>query len=118
MTRIELRAEVRLIVEDLLAASEASNEIALDAIGEAIGIRAITPEEIDAIMTALEAGGRRIIGPTGGEGEAHLRAVVAAARALAPELGRRPTVAEIAERSGLTPLEVRHALALVRIMQR
>lgn len=113
-----MRAEVIVIVEALLAASEATHEIALDAIGDAIGVRAITPEEIDAIMTSLEAEGRRIVGPTGGEGEAHLRAVVAAARALTPELGRRPTVGEIAERSGLAPLEVRHALALVRVMQR
>jgi hypothetical protein len=113
-----VRPELRAIVDALLAASADSREIHLDAIGEAIGARSITTPEIEAIMNALDAAGRRLIGPQGGDGEDRLKTVVATARALAPELGRKPTVAAIAERSGLSQDEVRHALALVKVMQR
>ncbi len=70
------------------------------------------------MMTALEKAGRAIVGPKGGAGEERLKAVVAAARSLGPELGRKPTVAEIAARSGLEDDQVRHALTLVKVMQR
>lgn len=113
-----MRPELQTIVEDLLAASADSREIHLDAIGEAIGARAITTPEIEAIMDALDAAGRRIVGPQGGGGEDSLKAVIATARTLGPELGRKPTVAEIAARSGLSEEEVRHALALAKVMQR
>lgn len=113
-----MRPELRKIVDDLLAASADSREVHLDAIGEAIGARAITTSEIEAIIDALEAAGRKLIGPRGGAGEDRLKTVIATARALGPELGRKPTVAEIAARSGLSEEEVRHALALAKVMQR
>jgi 2-hydroxychromene-2-carboxylate isomerase len=113
-----LRSELQAIVDDLLAASAASNEVALDAVGQAIGTRAITPVEIDAMLAALEAKGRTIAGPHGGAGEEHLKAVVAAARSLAAELGRPASVEQIAIRAGLSTDEVRHALALLKVMQR
>jgi hypothetical protein len=113
-----LRKELQAIVDALLAASTSTNEVTLDAVGHAIGARAITPTEIDAILAALEAKGRSITGPRGGDGEAHLKAVVAAARALAAELGRPATREEIAGRAGLSPEDVRHALALLKVMQR
>ena len=102
------------IVAVLLKRSAETREVTLDEIGEAIGARAITAEEIDAIFTALEDGGRTIASPQGGGGEAHLKAVVGAARAL----GRKSTLAEIAGRAGLSQAEVRHALMLLKIMQR
>jgi succinyl-CoA synthetase alpha subunit len=113
-----VRAELQSIVVALLAASADAGEVSLDAIGVAIGARAITSVEIDAMISALEAAGRKVVGPEGGAGEARLKEVVAAARALGPELGRKPTVAEIAARSGLSADEVRHALALLKVMQR
>ena len=113
-----MRPELRKIVDDLLAASADSREIHLDAVGEAIGARAITTPEIEAIMDALDAAGRKLVGPQGGDGEARLKTVVATARTLQPELGRKPTVAEIAARSGLTEDDVRHALTLAKVMQR
>jgi hypothetical protein len=115
---VALRAELKAIVTELLAASEGTRAIALDAIGEAIGTRAITPEEIEGIMKALEAAGRSVVGPAGGDGEARLKAVLTAARELRPALGRAPTVGEIAARSGLEEEQVRHALALAKVMQR
>jgi DNA-directed RNA polymerase specialized sigma subunit len=43
--------------------------------------------------------------------------VVTAARTLTARLGRKPTVAEIAGESGLSEAAVKHALALVKVMQ-
>lgn len=113
-----MRAELVAIVDALLAASADTREITLDALGAAIGARAITSVEIDAMLSALEAANRKVVGPEGGAGEIWLKAVVSAARALGPELGRKPTVAEIAARSGLSAAEVHHALALLKVMQR
>jgi hypothetical protein len=78
----------------------------------------VTAPEIEAIIDALDAAGRKLIGPEGGAGEDRLKAVVSAARTLAPTLGRKPTVAEIATHAGLSEDEVRHALHLVKVMQR
>jgi len=113
-----LRAELQAIVDTLLAASESSSEIHLDAVGEAIGTRAISTPEIEAIIDALEGAGRKLVGPAGGAGEDRLKTVITTARTLGPELGRKPTVAEIAGRAGLSEDEVRHALFLVKVMQR
>ena len=113
-----MRPDLQSIVDALLASSASSFEVSLDAMGEAIGARAIASEEIDAMIVALEAAGRKVTAPGGGAGEDRLKAVVAAARSLGPELGRKPTIAEIAARSGLSADEVGHALALLKVMQR
>ena len=110
----EVRAELRTIAEELAA----RGEISLDDLGDAIGARAVTPEEIDAMMQLIESRGTRILAPEGGGGEQRLGAVLAAARALAAELGRKPTVAEIAERSGLSESAVRVALRLAQVIAR
>jgi hypothetical protein len=115
---MSLRPDLQLIVDALLAGSESSREISLDAIGDAIGPKAVSAEDVDAIMTALESRGRHVVGPSPGNGEERLGKVIEAARALGSELGRRPNVIEIAARSGLTIEEVRHALGLARVMQR
>lgn len=114
----KLRRELADIVERLVASSAGSSAITLDALGEAIGARAISHEEVDAMLAALEARGVEVVGPEGGGGEARLRRALDAARLLRAELGRAPNVAQIAARSGLTEDEVRHALALARVMQR
>lgn len=113
-----LRPELAEVVEELLAASQDAREVSLDAIGEALGTRAVSADEIELVFAALEAKGRRLVGPEGGGGEERLKRVVQAARALAAELGRRATVAEIGAHAGLSELEVRHALALAKVMQR
>ncbi len=99
------------IVRKLLTTHGA--EITLDQIGEAIGTRLVTPPQIEQIIDTLEKKGRRVITPAGGEGESHLKRVLAARR----ELGKS-TIAEIAAHTGLTDAEVRHALELAKIMQR
>jgi hypothetical protein len=115
---VKLRGELEDVVAALLLGSERSREVTLDAIGEAIGLRAVSHEDVDGILHALEARGRRILAPEGGGGEERLRTVVVTARALSSELGRRPAIAEIAARSGLAEGEVRQALFLARVIQR
>ena len=111
-----LRPVLEEVVRSLLA--RAPHEVTLDEIGDALGTLAVTTDEIDAVLSALEAAGRAIAGPEGGRGAETLRAVLPAARALAASLGRRPTIDEIAASVGLPAERVRHAIALGRVMGR
>jgi hypothetical protein len=113
-----VRDELRRVVDALLAASEDSRQVTLDAVGDAIGTLAVDARDVEAIFDALEAAGRRIGAPSGSHGESRLREVLVAARALRAELGRAPTAEEVAARSGLSLDAVRHALALAKVMQR
>jgi hypothetical protein len=114
----KLRRELRVIVDRLVASSAASRQISLDALGQAIGVQAVSYAEIDAMVTAIEARDRRVEATTEGRGEEYLKLVVGAVRTLSGELGRRPSLAEIALRTRLSLEQVRHALMLARIMQR
>lgn len=113
-----LRAELQAIVDALLAESVVSAVVSLDALGDAIGVHAVTAAEIDAMLRQLEECGRTIAAPAGGGGEERLKAVVAAARVLASQLGRPATLREIAAHSNLEVDQARHALTLLKIMQR
>lgn len=113
-----MKKELEEVLRALMDASNESGEVSLDVLGEALGVRAISTDDVDEIMQALERAGRRVIGPEGGGGEGRLKVVLATARALMKELGRKPNVSEIAGRSGLTEDEVRQALALAQVMQR
>lgn len=114
----ELRAELSDVVEALIAASRDDRAISLDALGDAIGTRTVSYPEIDAMIGALEARGYSVVAPDRPHGERHLREVLAAARKLSSELGRRPNLAEICASSGLELEQVKHALMLARVMQR
>lgn len=113
-----LRPELVAVVDGLLADRPPKSPIELDAIGEAIGARAIASDEIDAMLTLIEKRGHRVITRKGGSGEATLKTVLTAARALKSELGRVPSPTEIADRTKLSLIDVQHALSLARIMQR
>lgn len=113
-----LRPELVAVVDGLLADRAKKTPIELDAIGEAIGTLAVSADEIDLMLRAIELRGFTIATREGGNGEAILKTVVTTARTLRSELGRPPKPAEIAERSGLSIVHVQHALSLVRIMQR
>jgi 2-hydroxychromene-2-carboxylate isomerase len=113
-----LRIELRVIVELLLRESETSGEVSLDQIGEAIGARAVSVNDVDLLVDALERAGRVVAAGSKPRGEEHLQLVVRSIRELSVQLGRRPSSLEIAERAGLTQAEVSHALQLARIMQR
>lgn len=114
----QLSNELALIVEQLLRDSEATGQVSLDQIGDAIGVRAISYVEVDAVISALENAGRTIEAGEKPRGEEHLQIIVRSIRELSVELGRRPTQPELAERTGLTRAEISHALQLARIMQR
>lgn len=113
-----MKPELQAVLDALLAASDDTREVSLDSLGEALGTHAVSTDDVDEIMRALESSGRRVIGPEGGGGEDDLRIVVTTARTLVTELGRKPSVPEIAARSGLSEEDVRHALALAQVMQR
>ena len=114
----ELRPELLAIVAGLLRRTKKGDAIELDAIGEAVAALTIGSEEIDAMLVILEKRGRRVVSRPGGSGEATLKTVLTTARALRAELGRAPRSQEIATRAGLSEIDVQHALALARIMQR
>ncbi len=113
-----LRPELQAIVDALVDESEATQTVTLDAIGEAIGARAIGQDEIDMMLDAIEAHGRQIIAPAGGGGPARLKIVLDTVRSFAKTYGRKPNVDEIAKASGLERDEVTTALALAKVMQR
>jgi hypothetical protein len=113
-----LPPSLREVFASLLAASEQTRVVELDAVGEALGVLAVSYDEIDALISALEAAGRSVQGPLGGGTEGRLKRVVEASRALSQENGRRPTLREVALRADLSEEQVRHALALLRVMQR
>lgn len=114
----ELRSELLPVLAALLTASEQSNVLSLDAIGEALGSSFASTDDIDLLLALLEAEGREIVGPAPGGGEERLKRVVRAAAELTRSLGRKPHAREVAERAGLSVAEVGHALALLRVMQR
>jgi hypothetical protein len=112
-----MRRAIRDVLDDLLARSAPGGEITLDAIGDALGTVAASHDEIDGLIAGLEAEGRVVGSKPGGDGEATLREVLAAARTIKDE-GGQPTPRGIADRTGLPLDRVRHALALARVMTR
>jgi len=104
------------VLAQLLADSAASGGVTLDDVGEAIGPVAVSTDDVDALLTALESAGRKVIGPEGARGVGNLRRVLPAARALAARLGRSPTIAKLVQETGLAEGDVRHALALGKVM--
>ena len=94
-----------------------SAPITLDEVAEAIGAAAITLPEIEAIFDALEAAGH----PLEAEPKnppAALAQVLSTVRSFSAISGRRPTLPEIAEHSGLSLGEVRFALLYARVLLR
>lgn len=118
MSASTLRPELQTLLRRLLDESEDKRELSLDDVGRAIGDRAVTHDEIDALLAELEGAGRTVSGPRPGAAGEHLRKVLPAARALGSKLGRRPTVDELAHETGISADEVRAALGLGRVMGR
>jgi hypothetical protein len=113
-----LRSQLIEVLSALLAASEATGRVELDAIGAALGATSVSTDDIDALLSELEAHGREIAAPSGGGAERHLGSVVAAARTLKVTLVRKPTLAEVAAQAELSVEQVLLALSLLRVMQR
>jgi hypothetical protein len=113
-----LRPDLAPVLARLLADSERTGRLTLDELGDAIGVIAVSIDDVDALLSALEAEGRTVVGPEGARGVGSLLKVLPAVRALAARLGRRPTLAELIAETGLSEADVRHALALGRVMGR
>jgi hypothetical protein len=105
-------------LHEVLRALRGRDAVSLDELAEAIGATSVSFDDVDALMAALERGGTRITAPRGGDAEAELRVVIPAARALRGELGRAPTVDEIAARASLPRDRVRLALLRAQVMGR
>lgn len=105
-----LRPELQAIVDAITTAHPAG--LTLDELGEELLHQPVTYADIDEIIGALEGLGFDLEGPAPPARPEELVRVLAAARALGGELGRRPTAPEIAARAGLTPIAVRRALRL------
>ena len=112
-----VRSSLQRIVQQLLHASSAGGVVTLDAIGDAIGVLAISSTEVDEIIEALEKAGRTVSSPAR-DGVDDLRRVLNAARQLREAHGRAPTVEELASKARLEPAAVRAALMLAEVMGR
>jgi uncharacterized protein YidB (DUF937 family) len=110
-----MRAVLEAIVERLLAASETN--ITLDEVGEAIGLELVSQSEIEEILDRLERAGRRV-GSVTPSIRQHLQTVLVEARALRNEQGSSPSVAMIAQKTGLSIGEVRAALLYASVLSR
>jgi len=92
-------------------------QISLDEVAEAIGALAVSMPEIEAVFDTLEAAGHRVEAERKNPPEA-LAQVLATVRSFSAISGRRPTLPEIAEHSGLSVGEVRFALMYARVLVR
>ena len=105
------------IVGKLLTGRTGDVPVSLDEIAEAIGAAPVTMPEIEAIFDALEAAGH----PVSAEPRnppAALARVLSTVRSFSAISGRRPSLPEIAQHSGLSLGEVRFALLYARVLVR
>jgi hypothetical protein len=93
------------------------SSITLDEIAEAIGTAAVTMPEIEAIFDALEAAGHAVQAEPK-DAPAALTQVLSTVRSFSAISGRRPSLSEIAQHSGLTLGEVRFAMLYARVLVR
>jgi Sigma-70 region 3 len=101
-------------VQPIFAALQAAHPegLGLDELAEELIRKPLTYPEIEELIVALEAAGVDLEGPGTPARPEELARVLDSARAFAAEHGRRPTVAELADRAGLSPIVVRRALHL------
>ena len=110
-------AELHAIINELLSERAEGEEISLDRIGEALGTMAVTVDEIEVIVSALESAGRSVAGGVEGDPKEDLRVVVQAVHALRVR-GKTPTVAQLSSATGLSEARVRTALRLGQVIGR
>lgn len=105
-----MRGEIQRIVDELVARHRSLGAVGLDDIAEVIGDRSVTAEEVEEIVDALELEGL-VVGEAPDHAQVErMKQALAAARALSLELGRKPSIAEIAARAALPEHVVRRAL--------
>lgn len=94
-----------------------SSPITLEEVAEAIGAAPVTMPEIEAIFTALEAAGHAVAAEPK-DPPAVLAQVLATVRSFSAISGRKPTLPEIVQHSGLSSSDVRFALLYARVLVR
>jgi hypothetical protein len=109
---VPLRPELQAIFDALVAAYPQG--LSLDELGEELYGKPVSYADIDELIGALEDAGIDLEGPSHPASPEDLAQVLAAARALTAETGKRPTAGEIAARTGLSARTVRRALQLGR----
>lgn len=102
------------MVRELLTRHRPTGRVDLNDIAEVIGDRSVSYDEVEHIVDRLESEGLRVAEPLDAGDVDELRAILQSARRLHAELGRRPSIAEIAEASGHASHTVRRALEQAR----
>jgi hypothetical protein len=110
-----LSPQLKIIFDGIVAAHP--DGLTLDELGEELISKPVTFADIEEIIGALEEAGFDLEGPGVPARPEHLFRVLASARALTAETGKRPSAEEIAQRAGLTPAAVRRALRLARSVE-
>lgn len=113
----KLPSSLASVYQHLLETSTSERTVSLNAIGDALGDRAVSVTEIESLFVALEGAGRQITHDSGIGAEAKLKRVVHAVRALRKS-NRQPHLPTVAAQAGLDEADVLSALALLRVMQR
>jgi Sigma-70 region 3 len=107
---LRVRPVVESILVELIGRHKQDGRVHLNDIAEVIGDRALTYDEVEGLVTCLEAEGLEVGEPPDAREIGVMRDVLATARRLRGELGRRPKVDEIAKLSGHPARAVRRAL--------
>jgi hypothetical protein len=84
--------------------------LTLDELAEELVRKPVSFADVEELVGALEEAGIDLEGPGTPASPEELARVLVAARAFTAEHGRRPTIAELAEHAGLSPIVVRRAL--------
>jgi len=110
-----VRDPLKAVLDALVAAHAAAPDghrpvVDLDVIADAIGSQAVSYEDVDALVDALEAAGLRVGELPSEIDVAFVRELVGVARALQREGGRPPSLGALAARVGRHPVVVRAAL--------
>jgi len=103
-----LRPHVQAIFDAVMAAYP--DGLTLNMLSDELVGRPVDYGDIEELIGALEAAGVDLEGPEPPPRPEELRQVLAAARALSSETGKRPTADDIASRTGMTAVVVRRVL--------
>ncbi len=106
------------LLDEIVAMSEPGSVISLDVFAALQAPYGLSPEEVDALITAVEATGRRIEADDTIHLQEELALVLPRARAFVAAHGRRPTVDELAAEAGVSTAIVRRALSFGRLIAR
>lgn len=103
------------IIASVLERAQNRPLISLEEVAEAVGAAPVSMPDIEAIFDALEAAGRSVEAELK-DAPAALARVLSTVRSFTVLNGRRPTVSEIGQHSGLGVGEVRFALLYSRVL--